>query len=61
MARAVGYCKLLFAEPSPAPLKYWLWRSGLIDSPEVRSPMIGIDDVLATAIDRRIAQSKVEA
>ncbi|MET0721421.1 MAG: 4-hydroxy-tetrahydrodipicolinate synthase [Tardiphaga sp.] len=53
--------KLLFAEPSPAPLKYWLWRSGLIDSPEVRSPMIGIDDVLATAIDRRIAQSKVEA
>ena len=53
--------KLLFAEPSPAPLKYWLWRSGLIDSPEVRLPMIGIDDALATAIDRRIARSKVEA
>ncbi len=53
--------KLLFAEPSPAPLKYWLWRSGLIDSPEVRSPMIGIDDALATAIDRRSARSKAEA
>ena len=53
--------KLLFAEPSPAPLKYWLWRGGLIDSPEVRLPMIGIDDALATAIDRRIARSNVEA
>jgi len=27
--------RLLFAEPSPAPIKYWLWRIGLIDSPEV--------------------------
>ncbi|NEV80770.1 4-hydroxy-tetrahydrodipicolinate synthase, partial [Rhodopseudomonas sp. BR0C11] len=26
--------KLLFAEPSPAPVKYALWRRGLIDSPE---------------------------
>ena len=24
---------LLFAEPSPAPIKHWLWRTGLIDSP----------------------------
>jgi 4-hydroxy-tetrahydrodipicolinate synthase len=53
--------RLLFAEPSPAPLKYWLWRSGLIDSPEVRLPMTSIDDALATAIDRRILRSKVEA
>jgi 4-hydroxy-tetrahydrodipicolinate synthase len=53
--------KLLFAEPSPAPLKHWLWRSGLIDSPEVRLPMTSIDDALAAAIDRRISRSKVEA
>ena len=29
--------RLLFAEPSPAPIKHWLWRAGLIDSPEVRA------------------------
>src|SRR6202000_255634 len=28
--------KLLFAEPSPAPAKYWLSRIGLIDRPGVR-------------------------
>lgn len=33
---------LLFTEPSPAPIKHWLWRSGLIDSPEVRLPMIPV-------------------
>jgi 4-hydroxy-tetrahydrodipicolinate synthase len=53
--------RLLFAEPSPAPLKHWLWRCGLIDSPEVRLPMTCIDDALATAIDRRIQRSKVDA
>ena len=31
--------RLLFAEPSPAPAKYWLARTGLIDSAEVRLPM----------------------
>ena len=51
---------LLFAEPSPAPLKHWLWRCGLIDSPEVRLPMMPIDDALAVAIERRIARSTAE-
>jgi 4-hydroxy-tetrahydrodipicolinate synthase len=48
---------LLFAEPSPAPLKHWLWRCGLIDSPEVRLPMTAIEGKLAAAIERRIARS----
>ena len=42
---------LLFAEPSPAPIKHCLWRSGLIDSPEVRLPMTGISDALARRLD----------
>jgi len=50
--------KLLFAEPSPAPLKYWLWREGLIDSAEVRLPMTAIDATLAHAIDRQISRAK---
>lgn len=54
--------RLLFAEPSPAPAKYWLWRCGLIDSPEVRLPMVEVSSELAAAIDREIARrTKVAA
>jgi 4-hydroxy-tetrahydrodipicolinate synthase len=42
---------LLFAEPSPAPAKYWLWRIGLIDSAEVRSPMVEVGAKLAARLD----------
>jgi 4-hydroxy-tetrahydrodipicolinate synthase len=50
--------RLLFGEPSPSPLKYWLWRSGLIDSPEVRLPMTPITSELAGELDRRIFRVK---
>lgn len=43
--------RLLFAEPSPAPIKHWLWRQGLIDSPEVRLPMTGVTPGLAALLD----------
>jgi 4-hydroxy-tetrahydrodipicolinate synthase len=48
--------RLLFTEPSPAPAKHWLWRCGLIDSPEVRLPMVEVSSELAAAIDREIAR-----
>jgi 4-hydroxy-tetrahydrodipicolinate synthase len=44
--------RLLFAEPSPAPVKYWLYRQGLIDSPEVRLPLTTVGPALAERIDR---------
>lgn len=44
--------RLLFAEPSPGPVKYWLWRAGLIDSPEVRLPMVPVAAQLAARIDQ---------
>lgn len=50
LATIVG---LLFAEPSPAPIKHWLWREGWISSPELRLPMTQVSDQLAS----RIAQS----
>lgn len=46
--------RLLFSEPSPAPIKHWLWRVGLIDSPELRLPMTPVSDGLAARIDREI-------
>ena len=50
--------RLLFSEPSPAPLKYWLWRSGLIDSPELRLPMTPITLELAGQLDGLISRLK---
>ncbi len=43
--------RLLFTEPSPGPIKHYLWRLGLIDSPETRAPMTGISAPLAERID----------
>lgn len=45
---------LLFAEPSPAPIKYWLWRKGWLPSPEVRLPMTPISFTLARRIDAAV-------
>jgi 4-hydroxy-tetrahydrodipicolinate synthase len=50
--------RLLFAEPSPAPIKHWLWRIGLIDSAEVRLPMTNVSDALARRIDAEIERRR---
>jgi 4-hydroxy-tetrahydrodipicolinate synthase len=50
--------RLLFSEPSPAPIKRWLWRIGLIDSPEVRLPMVQITAALATQLDQALAADR---
>jgi 4-hydroxy-tetrahydrodipicolinate synthase len=47
----VDLARLLFAEPNPASIKHWLWRTGLIDSPELRLPMMQVSDALALRID----------
>ena len=49
-----GLTELLFAEPSPAPAKYWLSRTGLIDSAEVRLPMVEVSAPLAARLDAEI-------
>ena len=46
--------RLLFVEPSPAAAKYWLARSGLIDSAEVRLPMVEVSAELKARLDREI-------
>jgi 4-hydroxy-tetrahydrodipicolinate synthase len=48
----------LFAEPSPAPAKYWLARGGLIDSAEVRLPMVEVSAELAGLLDEEIERSR---
>jgi len=49
-----GLTRLLFEEPSPAPAKYWLARTGLIDSAEVRLPMVDVGVELAARLDAEI-------
>jgi 4-hydroxy-tetrahydrodipicolinate synthase len=48
--------RLLFTEPSPAPAKYWLARSGLIDSAEVRLPMVEVSTEVAARLDAERAR-----
>ena len=42
---------LLFGEANPMPIKYCLWRQGLIASPECRLPLTKISDGLARRLD----------
>ena len=50
--------RLLFVEPSPAPAKHWLARIGLIDSAEVRLPMVEVGAELAARLDEEIARRR---
>ncbi|MFH1340318.1 MAG: 4-hydroxy-tetrahydrodipicolinate synthase [Pseudomonadota bacterium] len=47
--------RLLFAEPSPAPAKYWLARTGLIARADVRLPMVDVSAELAARLDAEMA------
>jgi 4-hydroxy-tetrahydrodipicolinate synthase len=59
--RLFDLARLLFAEPNPAPIKHWLWRAKLIDSPEVRLPMTPVSDTLAARIGLVLAQTSKAA
>jgi 4-hydroxy-tetrahydrodipicolinate synthase len=51
--------QLLFSEPSPAPIKHWLWRTGLINSAEVRLPMTEVSTELAARLNREIERRAI--
>jgi 4-hydroxy-tetrahydrodipicolinate synthase len=44
----------LFTEANPMPIKYCLWRQGLIASPECRLPLTSISAALGAILDRRL-------
>jgi 4-hydroxy-tetrahydrodipicolinate synthase len=45
---------LLFREANPMPIKYCLWRQGLIRSPECRLPLTRVSPELAGGLDRAL-------
>jgi 4-hydroxy-tetrahydrodipicolinate synthase len=55
-APLASFVPLLFAEANPMPIKYLLWRQGLIASPECRLPLTRISDALARRLDAATAQ-----
>ena len=48
------FIPLLFAEPSPGPLKYLLCRDGLIANDEIRLPLVNITRDLARKLDEAV-------
>jgi len=52
----IDLVRLLFAEPNPGPLKHWLWRQGLIASPELRLPMTEVSAGMAARLDAELAR-----
>ena len=50
-APLAAFVPLLFAEANPMPIKYCLWRQGLIASPDCRLPLTRISDALARRLD----------
>jgi len=46
------FIPLLFKEPNPAPIKYYLAKKGLIASDELRLPLTGISESLKHELDK---------
>src|SRR5258707_3944753 len=53
-APLAAFLPLLFAQANPMPIKYLLWRQGLIASPECRLPLTRVSDSLARRLDAQI-------
>jgi 4-hydroxy-tetrahydrodipicolinate synthase len=53
-ARVATLVSLLFKEANPMPIKYCLWKLGLISSPECRLPLTRISRELAGELDRAL-------
>ena len=51
-----GLVPLLFREANPMPIKYCLWRQGLLRSPECRLPLTQVSPELAAALDRAMGE-----
>ena len=49
------FVPMLFEEPNPTPLKYCLYKLGLIESAEVRMPLLEITDSLKAKLDKTLS------
>ena len=49
--KLAAFIPLLFEEPNPAPIKYCLYKAGVLQSPETRLPLTEISDRLKEKLD----------
>ena len=47
----------IFLDTNPIPLKYMMWRLGLLDSPELRLPLVPLDAERAKTLDPILARA----
>ena len=47
----------IFLDTNPIPLKHMMWRLGLLDSPELRLPLVPLDDERAKTLDPILARA----
>ena len=47
----------IFIDTNPIPLKYMMFRLGLLDAPELRLPLVSIDDANAKILDGVLARA----
>ncbi len=48
--------RAFFREPNPMPIKHWLWRQGLIESPECRLPLTRVSERLGKEIEALVPE-----
>ena len=47
----------IFLDTNPIPLKYMMWRTCLLDSPELRLPLVPLDEARAKQLDSMLARA----
>lgn len=47
----------IFIDTNPIPLKHMMWRMGLLDAPELRLPLVSLDDEKSKRLDAVLMQA----
>jgi 4-hydroxy-tetrahydrodipicolinate synthase len=47
----------IFIDTNPIPLKQMMWRIGLLDAPELRLPLVSLDEAKAKRLDTVLTQA----
>jgi len=49
----------IFLDTNPIPLKYMMWRVGLLDTPELRLPLVPLDGNSQQKLDEVLRRAKL--
>jgi len=49
----------IFLDTNPIPLKYMMWRMGLLDTPELRLPLVRLDENSQQKLDEVLRRAEL--